>query len=122
MGQKLWTLSEDDEHFRDGQREYFFHCPGCKHGHRYTTAWSPKKKADYEAKHCGPNEKAPTWTFNGNLQSPSFQPSLLYRYTKTKNDEVQKVCHLYVTNGQMQFLSDCTHEFAGKTVDMGDID
>jgi hypothetical protein len=27
-------------------------------------------------------------------------------------------CHTFVKNGQIEFLSDCTHELAGKTVNM----
>jgi len=45
---------------------YVFHCPGCEHGHiYYTKKWQTK------------NGPTPTWEFNGNLDSPSFTPSLL---------------------------------------------
>lgn len=28
------------------------------------------------------------------------------------------VCHSFVTDGRIQFLSDCTHSLAGQTVDL----
>ncbi|MCP8600812.1 anaerobic dehydrogenase, partial [Acinetobacter baumannii] len=31
-------------------------------------------------------------------------------------------CHLFLTDGKIQFLSDCHHELAGLTVDMVPID
>jgi hypothetical protein len=30
--------------------------------------------------------------------------------------------HFFVTNGKIQYLSDCDHKMAGKTVDMVDCD
>ena len=32
-----------------------------------------------------------------------------------------KRCHSFVTDGRIQFLSDCTHALAGQTVDLPDI-
>jgi hypothetical protein len=51
----------------------------------------------------------PQWDFNGNLESPTLSPSILTRY----ND---LVCHSFMRDGKMEFLSDCTHELAGQTV------
>lgn len=28
------------------------------------------------------------------------------------------ICHSFVRNGKIEFLSDCTHELAGKTVEL----
>ena len=51
----------------------------------------------------------PQWEFDGNEDEPTLSPSVL---SKCKGG----VCHSFVRNGQVEFLSDCTHEFAGKTV------
>ena len=75
-----------------GEERYAFYCPGCKHYHVYTV---------------------PRWSFNGDLEKPTFRPSLL-------NTKVGVICHLYMTDGQIDFLSDCSHELAGITVDMED--
>lgn len=31
------------------------------------------------------------------------------------------VCHLFVTDGKIIYCSDCTHEYAGKSIDLPDI-
>ena len=51
------------------------------------------------------------WNFSGDINAPTFSPSL---------DDTGR-CHLYVKNGKIEYLSDCTHEYAGKTVEMEDV-
>jgi hypothetical protein len=53
-----------------------------------------------------------TWDFDGNLERPTFSPSL-----KNTNDGMG-VCHLFVKAGQIEYCPDCTHKLAGKTVPM----
>jgi hypothetical protein len=31
------------------------------------------------------------------------------------------VCHSFIRNGKIEYLSECTHELAGQTVDMEDV-
>lgn len=75
---------------------YWFYCPGCKCPHAYRVAVEN-----------GEN-KQPLWEFTGDLEKPTFSPSLLA--------VGEQRCHLYVKDGQIQFLSDCHHELAGQTV------
>lgn len=49
------------------------------------------------------------WTFNGNLDEPSFQPSMRIRVGP-------RVCHYFLTKGQLAFCGDCTHALRGQTV------
>ncbi len=77
-------------------------CPGCKNLHSL-----------YIPPHAG----RPQWQWDGNLEAPTFTPSLLITWRKRDNTVFRR-CHSYIRNGQWQFLSDCTHELAGKTVDM----
>lgn len=129
---------------------WMFYCPGCKCSHYFDSRW----------------------TFNGNQESPTFQPSLLcetgwapkrritvsdtmsipsemlpdyagdtismdelkHRWGCQTREEISKivndffdkqpphVCHTFVTDGKINFLSDCTHELAGQTVPMQDLD
>ncbi len=67
---------------------------------------------------------APTWTFNGNLDKPTFSPSLRVfdpasfdgtQFTKT-------ACHLNLTDGQIIFHADSAHALAGQTVPMIDLE
>ena len=52
------------------------------------------------------------WTFNGDKEKPTFSPSLLVKY----GAKVKHVCHSFVRDGNIQYLNDCTHKLAGKTI------
>jgi hypothetical protein len=66
------------------------------------------------------------WGFNGDLEFPTFTPSVLvtihWGNGKPREDpefeETEKRCHSFVTDGMIQFLSDCTHPLAGQTVNL----
>ena len=77
---------------------WYFWCPGCDEIHNYIVR---------------NNGHRPAWVFNGNHHSPSFTPSLLHP-SKTP------LCHLFVTNGKIDYCGDCGHALAGKTIDMVD--
>lgn len=94
------------------QEEWSFWCPGCKCGHAFVVKWDPGLAEKMREDKLG----TPTWTFNGDQAKPTFGPSLLYR--EEYEGKVQRVCHLYVKAGQIEFLGDCTHELRGKTVPM----
>jgi hypothetical protein len=93
-----------------------FWCPGCKEAH-------------------GVDLKR--WTWNGDRERPTLQPSVLITsghlcpgfqpgedcwctYNAAHADKPAPFecsrCHVFVTNGQIQFLNDCTHSYAGRTV------
>lgn len=105
-----------------------FYCPGCKGLHMI--------------RH-GPGQR-PRWEWNGNVDKPTFTPSILVHATKMTEqgraaynvwrdagfpkpapeqqfDNVPTVCHSFVTDGRIQFLGDCTHELAGQTVDLPEL-
>lgn len=69
-------------------------CPGCERLHPFRTR--------------GPG---PVWTFDGNLDAPTFAPSMLVN----KHHPASR-CHSFVRAGEIQFLGDCHHGLAGKTV------
>lgn len=93
-----------------------FWCPGCKEMHRVTSAW----------------------TFDGNVTAPTFSPSILVTSGHYAPGHTGKCwcdfnrehpgdtsfecsrCHSFVRAGRIQFLTDCTHELAGQTVDIPD--
>lgn len=89
---------------QDGYQLWGFHCPGCGYEHTY--------RVGVEAV-----VGRPCWSFNGNLESPTFTPSLL---CNPGMPDIQ--CHLFVTDGQIVYQSDCWHSLAGKTVDMEPVD
>lgn len=82
------------------------------------------------------------WTWDGNRERPTIEPSVLVRsghympehkagdpcwcsYNEQHPDAPAKftcgVCHSFVRNGRIEFLSDCSHKFAGRTVDLEDL-
>lgn len=81
---------------------YDFMCPGCGYQHRYITRYE--------------SDQSKAWSFNGDMERPTFVPSLLYHKT-----DIQLRCHCFVTDGQIQYCQDSEHSFAGKTIDMVDV-
>lgn len=67
----------------------------------------------------GRREGTPNWTWNGNVESPTLKPSIL---TRGGDVDGEHVCHSFVNDGRVQFLDDCSHEFAGQTLDLLEID
>jgi hypothetical protein len=86
-------------------------CPGCEQLHA--------------VKIEGPH----AWTWNGDVNSPTFTPSVLTTYRWSKSLEPgddpgqwqDDICHCFVTDGQIQFLGDCTHGLLGQAVPMPDL-
>ena len=96
-----------------------FHCPGCNEKHQVYVAG-----------------EQPVWGWNGSMGAPTFTPSILIRsgchvpyrtsdkcwctYNAEHPDAPAPftcfVCHSFVVNGSIQFLTDCTHSLAGRTV------
>lgn len=79
-------------------------CPGCDDVHRVVT-WQAT------------DQTGPVWTWDGNLEAPTIDPSILVKYP-TPEPHPRNVCHSYLRAGRWEFLSDCTHQMAGQTVDM----
>lgn len=99
-----------------------FYCPGCECYHEINI-----NGVDH-----------PVWSFNGDYDKPTFSPSILVKsghytgrenqdscwctYYKDHPDESVHfkcgICHSFVTDGKIQYLNDCTHKFAGQTIDL----
>lgn len=85
---------------RDGFYDFF--CPGCEHFHSFNT--NPK------------HWNGMVWEFNGDMDKPTFTPSLLNKSPRKGGGE--RVCHIYLTDGRIHFLNDCTHKLAGRVVEI----
>lgn len=82
-----------------------FDCPGCEEVHQIDVA---------------------KWEWNGSLRVPTFSPSYLVLNDPNPNadpkyDPKGKFrngfrCHSFIRDGNIEFLNDCTHKLAGKTV------
>ena len=84
-------------------------CPACGYGHLFRTV--PGKNGE------------PVWTFNGDRDKPTFAPSMLVNAgLKAKYPDGNIIlCHSFVREGRIEFLSDCSHALAGKTVELPEI-
>lgn len=106
---------------------YVFYCPGCSSIHCY---WTAEYKNEID-----PTDKPPVWTFNGDWIRPTFRASLLNRWGtyadpdwKCDGDTPEQIaeltkrfsgrCHLFITNGIIEYCGDCTHALSGKRVPM----
>jgi hypothetical protein len=77
------------------QRLVFF-CPGCKEEHAFNS----------------------TWTYNGDADKPTASPSILV----SGGGDATYCCHSFIRDGRIEFLGDCSHELAGQTVDLPDLE
>lgn len=99
---------------------YSHWCPGCGEMH-----------AIYTEKPNAYNE-SPVWTFNGDVNKPTFSPSVRITGKQTVRDAkgewtgewvrdangnvVDECCHYIMADGQIQFCADSTHALKGQTV------
>lgn len=100
MSKKIEILTEEE-----GRKRAYFHCEGCGSPHAVYIDGKGK----------------PTWSFNGSVEKPTFKPSVLCRWTEGEN-HTPKICHSFVTDGKIQYLNDCTHHLAGKTIELIDFE
>lgn len=108
------------------QQGYSIECPACGFGHFFNVEQ--------------PGPSGQKWSFNGDLEKPTFSPSMRSRtghYCLDQNDsqckrcaEAKRLgkssrcthCHSFVRDGKIEFLSDCSHDMAGQTVELPDVD
>ena len=84
-------------------------CPGCEEPHSLPKSWS----------------------FNGDLERPTFTPSFKHSGIRrvfangkwtgewlrdAAGNTVPYTCHYILSSGELQFCGDCTHALVGKTV------
>jgi hypothetical protein len=90
-----------------------FDCPGCETTHVCSV---------------GTGADRPRWTWNGDLDRPTLQPSILIRTGRAVTPNAPEweegdpplICHSFISDGRIQFLGDCTHHLVGQTVDLPD--
>ena len=64
----------------------------------------------------GRREGTGCWTWNGSTEAPTLRPSVL----RTTRSDFR--CHSWINDGFAQFLADCSHELAGKTVELLEVE
>ena len=95
---------------RLNEEHVVFNCPGCECGHMIRISGAH-----------------PCWEWNGNLENPTVSPSIRVTYPANpkaleefKEWRFERTCHMFVKEGKIQFLDDCTHLLKGQTVEVPD--
>lgn len=93
---------------RENDGTISFKCPGCKHYHALPVEPGGKTR----------------WEFNNDFEKPTFKPSILFKttYDIEKETFTNIVCHSFVTDGKVQFLSDCTHSKVNQTLGLPELE
>jgi hypothetical protein len=69
-------------------------CPACEEMHEFATTT--------------PLSNGAWWTWDGNIETPTFVPSMNIRVGPDDNGAFE-VCHYLLHNGAIEYLADCTH-------------
>ena len=87
---------------------YSFKCPGCGTVHTFRVGERAGSKG---------------WTIEGDELKPTVRPSLLTTWKHNHSqeleplaDQAKRICHIFITDGVVEFLNDCTHSNAGKKI------
>ena len=104
-----------------------FICPACSKGDPRRDGYHPHYVVlptnNWQPEGHSPTVRQPTWSFNGDMERPTFVPSVLQQYDYGPDDNRKHfVCHSFVRDGRIQYLDDCTHAMAGQTVDLPEIE
>lgn len=75
-------------------------CPACEEIHVFATE--------------GKNWNGDSWTFDGDVNCPTFAPSMCITVNPKTDphhdpEEPTEVCHYFLQHGYIQYLADCTH-------------
>jgi len=86
---------------RNTETGYMHWCPGCHELHHIPVS----------------GQRA--WKFDGDVDAPTFSPSVRHSWGKFVGETWVKnsdICHYFIRGGQIEFCADSTHALAGKTV------
>ena len=94
-------IGQDAKDIKGGYYDYRFFCPGCNYKHGFMVTGNT------------------TWQFNNDLEKPTVSPSILH--TVDFYEQGKKICHSFIKEGKIQYLSDCTHKLAGQTIELPEL-
>lgn len=87
-----------ENHDQNDRHYWWFWCPACGFIHQLDERWK----------------------VGGTPESPTVEGSYL-QYGSEADLEAMPRCHLFIRDGQLQYLSDCSHSMAGQTIPMPDL-
>lgn len=90
-------------------------CPIEEATHVTINIPGPSGRLNIPVIHRGKREGTGCWTWNGDTEKPTLRPSVSTTGHNYK-------CHTWINDGQAIFLPDSTHEHAGKTLDLLEVE
>ena len=102
-------MAQLGKYLRKLEGGYGHWCPGCSEMH-YIAVETPLSNG---AK----------WSFNGDIDKPTFSPSVKIQIPVDKEDEKNDIlyhfverCHYFIKEGNIEYCNDCTHDLKGQTI------
>jgi hypothetical protein len=107
-------MSQSSRYLHREQGRYQHWCPACEEMHHLPDSWS----------------------FNGNVDKPTFTPSFLNRGLRrtfvngqwvgdwirdSDGNPIPFICHYILTDGTLNYCGDCTHAMAGKSMPLPEL-
>lgn len=96
---------------RKGDGYYAHWCPGCEEAHGIHVE--------------KPRSNGAKWTFDGNVNAPTFSPSIHITSPEHTFEDGVKIeatcCHYFLKAGVLDFLGDCTHALKGTKVPLPEL-
>lgn len=111
VGKYLRSVGHADGYTAGG---YAHWCPACEKMHAFAID--------------GKNSSNAQWTFDGNVEAPTFNPSMNIKTGPRPTVPAGRpdagridICHYILKAGQLQFQNDCTHALKGQTVPLPEL-
>jgi hypothetical protein len=86
----------------DTEGDYLHYCPACRQMHLINT----RRK----------NQNGAQWTFDGNMEKPTFSPSI-----NILKEGGGSQCHYFIQVGYILYAQDSHHDMKGQTIEMPEI-
>lgn len=80
--------------------------------------WCPACKTDHLFAVDQPLANGARWSFDGDLEAPSFSPSMKIEWSH-RGGTIR--CHYFIKAGMIEYCADSTHAMAGHTVPLPDL-
>ncbi len=104
VGSKMRRYGAADGYTAGGLAHW---CPACESMHQFALD--------------GKNSNGAQWTWDGNVENPTFAPSMNITVNGKDQqhydpEEPTEVCHYFLKAGVIEYLADCTHMLRGQRI------
>lgn len=109
VGTKMRRVGAADGYTAGGLAHW---CPACESMHAFAID--------------GKNWNGAQWTWDGNVEAPTFTPSMNITINPPGHPHYQadvetSRCHYFLRAGVLEYLGDCTHALANQKINLPDL-